>query len=164
MPAYTPIKSVDYLVVHCSATPASRDIGRKEIDVMHRQRGFMGIGYHYVIRRNGEVEKGRPDDRPGAHVEGFNHRSLGICMVGGVKADGKTAECNFEPAQYDALRALLTKLKAAHPKAEVVGHRDLSPDRNRDGVISQNEWLKECPTFDAPAWWAGHAVSHPARS
>lgn len=163
MPNYTPIKSVDYLVVHCSATPAAKDIGRREIDVMHRQRGFMGIGYHYVIRRNGVVEKGRPDDQPGAHVEGYNSRSLGICMVGGVKPDGKTAECNFEKAQYEALRTLLTTLKARHPDAEIVGHRDLSPDKNRDGIISPNEWLKECPTFDAPAWWAGHPVQHPAK-
>ncbi|RVU03575.1 lysozyme [Novosphingobium umbonatum] len=164
MPAFTPIKSVDYLVVHCSATPATRDIGRKELDIMHRQRGFMGIGYHYVIRRSGVVEKGRPDNQPGAHVEGFNSRSLGICMVGGTKPDGKTAECNFTPEQYAALRTLLGTLSEAHPKVEVVGHRDLSPDKNKDKVISPNEWLKECPTFDAPSWWAGYQVVHQAHA
>ena len=145
---------VRYLVVHCSATPAARDIGRAEIDLMHKQRGFRGIGYHYVIRRDGTVEKGRPDSEPGAHVSGFNSRSLGICMVGGVKPDGKTAETNFAPAQYDALERLLRRLQPVHPTARVLGHRDLSPDRNGDGKISRNEWLKECPTFDVEPWWS----------
>lgn len=147
-------EAVRYLVVHCSATPASRDIGRKEIDLMHRQRGFREIGYHYVIRRDGTVEKGRPDDEPGAHVQGYNSRSLGICLVGGVKADGKTAEQNFTPAQYDALEQTLRRLDKTHPWARVLGHRDLSPDLNRDGKISRNEYMKECPTFDVEPWWS----------
>ncbi len=145
---------VRFLVIHCSATPATRDIGAREIELMHRQRGFRTIGYHYVIRRDGRVEKGRPDDQPGAHVQGFNSRSLGICLVGGVKADGKTAEQNFTPAQYAALEALLRRLEPNYPTAKVLGHRDLSPDRNGDGRISRNEWLKECPTFDVIPWWA----------
>lgn len=160
---YIPIKHVAYLVVHCSATPASRDIGRKEIDVMHRQRGFVMIGYHYVIRRNGVIEKGRPDDQPGAHVENLNSKSLGICLVGGVKPDGKTGEDNFTPEQKTALRELLTKLHGSHADAMILGHRDLSPDRNGDHKISSNEWLKECPCFDVGAWWTGHPVEHPAQ-
>lgn len=146
--------AVRYLVVHCSATPANRDIGRAEIDLMHKQRGFVGIGYHYVIRRDGRVEKGRPDNQAGAHVQGYNSRSLGICMVGGVKPDGKTAETNFTPAQYDALEALLRRLRPTYPTARILGHRDLSPDRNGDGRITRNEWLKECPTFDVEPWVA----------
>jgi N-acetyl-anhydromuramyl-L-alanine amidase AmpD len=152
-----PLTRVDYLVVHCSATSAARDIGAKELRAMHLQRGFRDIGYHYVVRRDGTIEKGRPDTEPGAHVEGFNNRSLGICLVGGTKADGKTAECNFEPAQYAALASLLRKLESQHPNAKVLGHRDLSPDRNHDGKISPNEWLKECPTFDVIPWWAAHS-------
>ncbi|WP_343698871.1 N-acetylmuramoyl-L-alanine amidase [Caulobacter sp.] len=152
-----PIKQVDFLVVHCSATPASRDIGRAEIDVMHRQRGFRMIGYHYVIRRDGRVEKGRPETEPGAHVEGYNSRSLGICLVGGVKTDGKTPEDNFTPEQFAALRHMLANLKHAYPKAEILGHRDLSPDKNRDGKITPNEWLKSCPCFDVRAWLSSAA-------
>lgn len=145
---------VRFLVVHCSATPATRDIGAREIELMHRQRGFRTIGYHYVIRRDGAIEKGRPDDQPGAHVQGFNSRSLGICLVGGVKPDGKTAEQNFTTDQYAALEHLLRDLERRYPTAKVLGHRDLSPDRNGDGRVSRNEWLKECPTFDVIPWWA----------
>jgi len=159
-----PIKHVDFLVVHCSATPAARDIGAREIDQMHRQRGFRCIGYHYVIRRDGTVEKGRPDNEPGAHVEGFNSRSLGICLIGGVKVDGKTGENNFTPEQFKALKHLLDSLKFAYPAATILGHRDLSPDKNRDGKVSPNEWLKECPCFDVGEWLTGHPAAHPAHT
>lgn len=132
--------NIKWLVVHCSATPASRDIGAKEIDVMHRQRGFLKIGYHYVIRRDGTVEKGRQDSEVGAHVAGYNTGSIGICLIGGVKEDGKTSECNFTLAQYESLKKLLTDLKKAHSEAVIQGHRDFPNVR------------KDCPCFDVKAW------------
>ena len=129
------MNAIRYLVVHCSATPASRDIGVSEIRAMHKRQGWRDVGYHYVIRRNGTVEKGRPDTQPGAHVQGHNSHSLGICMVGGVNPD-MTAACNFTVEQFRALRALLKKLHTQHPDAVICGHRDLSPDRNGDGRVS----------------------------
>lgn len=155
-----PIKEVKYLVVHCSATPASRDIGAAEIRTMHRRQGWRDIGYHYVIRRDGRVEKGRPDNEPGAHVQGYNSVSLGICMVGGVKPD-MTAECNFTEAQFASLTKLLAELHTAHPNARVCGHRDLSPDRNGDGKVTPGEWVKACPTFDAGHFFASHGEVRP---
>ena len=149
------IKTVRYIVVHCSATPATRDIGVSEIRAMHKQRGFNDVGYHYVIRRDGRVEKGRADTVMGAHVSGFNAESLGICMVGGINGKG-WSEQNFTPDQFTALRTLLDQLKATHAAAEILGHRDLSPDKNRDGKISRNEWLKDCPCFDVRHWLAGN--------
>jgi N-acetylmuramoyl-L-alanine amidase len=147
------MKPVKLLVVHCSATPASRDIGVAEIRAMHKAKGWRDIGYHYVIRRDGKVEKGRADNIMGAHVTGHNDGSLGICMVGGVKPD-LTAEINFTPAQFAALRELLTKLQGKFPGSRICGHRDLSPDRNGDGVITPGEWVKECPTFNVDLWWS----------
>ncbi len=149
------IKAVRYLVVHCAATPPSRDIGVAEIRAMHKQRGFNDVGYHYVIRRDGRIEKGRADTAMGAHASGFNSVSLGICMVGGINAKG-WSEQNFTTAQFDALRDLLKTLKARHAGAEILGHRDLSPDKNRDGKVSRNEWLKDCPCFDVRDWLAGN--------
>lgn len=146
------MKAIRYLVVHCAATPPSRDIGVAEIRVMHKQRGFNDVGYHYVIRRDGRVEKGRADNVAGAHVQGFNSVSLGVCLVGGVDAKGKP-ENNYTPAQFAALQSLMTKLQGQHPTAEILGHRDLSPDKNGDGKISSNEWLKACPCFDVRPWW-----------
>ncbi len=142
-------KKTDLIVVHCSATRPSQDIGAKELDKMHRARGFFAIGYHWVIRRDGTIEKGRPADTVGAHVEGYNARSIGICMVGGVKeTDVSKAEDNFTDAQFETLSIILGQLHNTYPDARICGHRDLSPDLNKDGVIQPREWLKQCPAFD----------------
>jgi N-acetyl-anhydromuramyl-L-alanine amidase AmpD len=148
------MRPIRKLVVHCAATPPSADIGRKEIDRWHRQRGFLCIGYHYVIRRDGRVEEGRPEEQAGAHVEGHNRDSIGICMVGGLAEDGKTPEDNFTPAQYVSLEAVLRGLRGRYAQADILGHRDLSPDRNGDGRVTKNEWLKACPSFDVRTWAA----------
>lgn len=149
-----PLKDVRLLVVHCSATRPTQDIGAKEIDAWHRQAGWLKIGYHFVIRRDGTVEKGRELNEVGSHVRGHNSNSIGICLVGGVDAQLKP-EDNYTPAQKEQLLDLLRQLTLMFPHAEIVGHRDLSPDRNKDGRVTPEEWLKACPSFDVRAWWAG---------
>lgn len=148
------IVKVNYLVVHCAATPPTMDIGVKEINAMHLKRGFSCVGYHYVIRRDGTIEKGRPDNCTGAHVQGFNSTSLGVCMVGGITSTG-ASENNFTEAQFISLKFLLIDLKMSYPSADILGHRDLSPDKNKDGKITSNEWLKDCPCFDVRTWAKG---------
>jgi len=145
--------ATDLLVVHCSATRPTQDIGVRDITQWHIQRGFDTVGYHYVIRRNGEVERGRPENAVGAHVRGQNVNSIGICLAGGVDNAGKPAN-NFTAAQFVALHQLLDELRKRYPEARVLGHRDLSPDRNGDGVISPNEFIKACPSFDVATWLA----------
>lgn len=145
--------ATDLLVVHCSATRPTQDIGVRDITQWHIQRGFDTVGYHYVIRRNGEVERGRPENAVGAHVRGHNVNSIGICLAGGVDNAGKPAN-NFTAAQFVALHQLLDELRKRYPEARVLGHRDLSPDRNGDGVISPNEFIKACPSFDVATWLA----------
>lgn len=148
---YKPV-NWEMLVIHCSATPASKDIGVDWIDYEHRKRGFTAVGYHYVIRRDGTVEKGRPDNIPGAHASGFNLRGLGICMVGGLDAKLKPQD-NFTPEQYASLKRLVLALLVKFPHiTKVVGHRDLSPDLNHDGIISSTEWMKVCPCFEVKDW------------
>lgn len=151
--------AIKYIVIHCSATKATQKVDAAVIHAMHIARKFAGIGYHYVISRDGTVQKGRPDNFAGAHVNGHNSHSLGICMVGGIDANGK-AENNYTDAQFFALRLLLLDLSVTYPKLNitspnarvVLGHRDLSPDKNGDGIISKNEWLKDCPCFDVRTW------------
>lgn len=133
--------AVKYLVVHCSATPPSADIGATEIDRWHREKGWRCIGYHYVIRRDGALELGRPLHMAGAHVEGYNDQSIGVCLVGGVSRKG-AAECNFTDAQFRRLRALLTQvLVPKFPGAVIQGHRDFP------------KVAKACPSFDVRTWW-----------
>lgn len=131
-----PIISVDYLIIHCAATPADMDIGIEEIRRWHMQRGFKDVGYHYVIRRDGTTETGRTETTPGAHTAGFNLYSLGICLVGGLKKGTTKGEDNFTEAQWKALAVLLKDLRARYPDAEVCGHRDMP------------KVYKACPSFD----------------
>ncbi len=134
-------KETKYIAVHCAATPAGMDIGVKEIDRWHRQKGFLKIGYQFVIRRSGQLEIGRDEDEIGAHVQGYNAVSIGVCLVGGVDADDVSkAENNFTEEQFSTLRTLLERLQIQYPDAEVLGHRDF-PDV-----------AKACPSFDVRAW------------
>lgn len=143
-----------WIVVHCSATPPSSDIGADEIRQWHiKGNGWQDIGYHAVIRRSGQIEFGRHFDAFGAHVLGQNTQSVGVCLVGGVSATDKKPEFNFTEAQMTTLEYLLEVMIRAYPGAEVLGHRDLSPDLNGDGIVQKREWVKDCPSFDVREWW-----------
>lgn len=149
------MNKIDAIVVHCSATKAGQDIGKKEITQMHLQRGFTTIGYNFVIRLDGTVEVGRSLTIDGAHCNSkgfsgvsYNKHSIGICYVGGLDAAGKAADTRT-PAQKMALRKLIAKLVKEYDIKEVLGHRDTSPDLDGDGVVEKHEWIKMCPCFDA---------------
>lgn len=146
-------EGTDLLVVHCSATAPTLDIGVADIDRWHRQRGFDAVGYHYVVCRDGRLQQGRRESETGAHVKGYNSRSIGICLAGGVDAANRPQN-NFTALQFDTLARLLSALQARYPQARLLGHRDLSPDRNGDGQITPDEFIKACPCFDVNAWWA----------
>lgn len=136
-------KLTTMIVVHSSATPPAMDIGAAEIDVWHRRIGFVKVGYHFVIRRSGLVETGRAVDEIGAHARPRNYDSVGICMVGGLSANGKDPEANFTPEQFAALEEKIIDLQALYPNASIVGHRDVpgSP-------------ATACPSFDVAQWWS----------
>lgn len=142
------MRDIQYLVVHCSATKANLDFDAADIDAWHKQRGWSGIGYHYVIKLDGTIETGRPIHTIGAHVYGYNRNSIGICYIGGLDLQGKSKDTRT-PAQKGALENLLMALKTDYPQAEIKGHRDFSPDLNGDGIIQSFEFLKDCPCFDA---------------
>ena len=146
-------RRTDYIVIHCSATKPGTDIGADEISQWHEDRGFDEIGYHAVIRRDGQVEFGRQFDEVGAHVMGQNYRSVGVCLVGGVN-NNYEPENNFTEEQFESLGKVVDLLLLAYPGAVVVGHRDLSPDLDGDGVIEEHEWIKDCPSFDVGEWEA----------
>ena len=123
-------------MIHCSAVRPDQTSSAAQIDTWHRQRGFhLGIGYHYVIRRDGEIEAGRPEYLVGAHCKDHNAHSIGVCYEGGLNARGQPADTRTE-AQKKTLLSLLRALKVDYPDALIVGHHDLNP-------------LKACPCFDA---------------
>lgn len=147
------MRQINGIVIHCSATPEGRVVTAADIDKMHReQRGFRCIGYHRFIRLDGTVERGRPDDQIGAHVEGHNADTLGICYAGGLDKNGKAKDTRTQ-SQKVALRGEVVRYRNLyHGIKWVKGHRDLSPDKNHDGKIEKQEWLKECPCFDVEEW------------
>lgn len=130
-------RPVTELIVHCSATPAGRDVGAADIRRWHKEeRGFADIGYHFVMRLDGTVECGRRLSVAGAHCRGHNSRSVGVCYLGGIGSDGRPADTRT-PAQRQALVDLLTALRRRFPASSIHGHRDFAP--------------KACPSFDATA-------------
>lgn len=139
-----------YIVVHCSATEAGHDVGRAEIDGWHKARGWSGIGYHGVIRLDGAFEWGRDLHAVGAHTKGHNKSSIGLCLIGGLR-DGAPYP-TFNASQLKTLKKALDFFWTAWPGVTVLGHRDLSPDVNGDGIIDRTDWLKECPCFDVRHW------------
>lgn len=150
-------KATTLFVVHVTATPPDRDIGVAEVRKMHMAQGWSDIGYNGLLRRDGRREIGRGLEAVGAHVAGYNSTALGIALVGGVDEKGKPQH-NATPAQMTALADWLRELGKAYPEARVCGHRDLSPDRDGDGVIEAAEHIKACPCFDAIPWAKGQGL------
>ena len=123
------------IIVHCTATPEGRISTVEQIRYWHKQNGWKDIGYHYVVYLDGSVHDGRNVNISGAHCEGHNSHSIGVCYVGGCKLDGKTPKDTRTDAQKKSLLSLLKKLKSMYPQAKIYGHRDFS--------------RKDCPSFDA---------------
>jgi len=146
-------RAITSIAIHCSATIEGRDHRAAEIRKWHLAQGWRDIGYHFVVDLDGTIEIGRPLQQAGSHVLGHNANSIGIVYVGGLAKDAKGKDTRT-PAQKAALLELLRVLKARWPRATVQGHRDYSPDRNGNGVIEPNEWLKLCPCFDAKTEYA----------
>jgi hypothetical protein len=136
------MREIKKIIVHCSATPESMDVGSEEIRRWHKERGWSDIGYHDVIRRNGTLEKGRDISIAGAHAKGHNFSSIGVCLIGGVDGNGK-GEDNFAIIQKQNLRVYLDFMLLRFPDAEILGHRDI------EGV------KKECPCFNVREWYNG---------
>lgn len=124
---------INKIIVHCSDSPFGRDDSATDIDSWHKQKGWRCIGYHYVIRLDGRIEKGRPEFVAGAHCYGQNQHSIGVCYIGGKDAKGNHADTRTK-AQKESMNILLYGLVHKY-KCPVYGHRDFS--------------TKPCPCFDA---------------
>lgn len=134
-------RTINEIIVHCTATPEGKDYTIADITNWHKQRGFTTIGYHYVIYRDGSVHKGRDINVSGAHCTGHNAHSIGVCYVGGLenKPGVPTAKQKDKdtrtPAQKASLLKLLKELRTLYPMAKIRSHKDFAN--------------KACPSFDA---------------
>lgn len=128
------MRRIDKIIIHCSATKEGNNVNASTIDQWHRDRGWRGIGYHYVVMLDGTIEYGRSIYETGAHVKNHNQGSIGVCYIGGLNNNMK-AEDTRTSEQKESLLLLLKTLKKMHPDATIHGHNELS--------------AKSCPCFDA---------------
>ncbi len=128
------MRSINKIIIHCTATREGDDISVSTIRKWHLARGWSDIGYHYVIDLKGNINAGRPIELMGAHTKGFNKGSIAIAYVGGVESDGKTPKDTRTNAQKDAIVRLIKKLKGCYPDVTIHGHNEFSN--------------KACPSFN----------------
>lgn len=164
-------RAVNLIVIHCSASPDGKTLWEGDaragtlrtpaqvIDRWHAARDFhrsdawrkvlnpqlAAIGYHWIVDLDGAISSGRHLDEAGAHCVGHNARSIGICVIGTQR---------FTVHQWGALAAIVASMRLKYPGASVCGHRDLSPDKDGDGLVEPWEWLKTCPGFSVATWIA----------
>jgi N-acetyl-anhydromuramyl-L-alanine amidase AmpD len=142
-------RKITEIIIHCSATPDGKDYTVDDIRRWHKQRGYSDVGYHYIVYRNGILAQGRDVNIIGAHASGHNAHSIGICYIGGMNAENTQPEDTRTLRQKARLLSLLVDLRKLYPNARIIGHRDLSEDKNGNGIIEPSEWMKACPSFDA---------------
>lgn len=140
------MRTILRIFVHCTAS--SQRATPEDLMAEFRKKGWKRPGYHYVVDAQGHTHHLLPDDYVANGVYGYNAKSLHVAYIGGIDAHGRPVD-NRTPEQRHALSALLSSLHRLHPKAVILGHRDISPDRNHNGIVDPWERIKECPCFDA---------------
>ena len=128
------MRKINKIIVHCSATKEGNNISAATIDQWHKDRGWRGIGYHYVVALDGTIEYGRSIYDTGAHVRNHNKGSIGICYIGGLGPSMEPKDTRTQE-QKESLLLLLKTLKKMHPAATIHGHNEFA--------------AKACPCFDA---------------
>lgn len=128
------MRTINEIIVHCSATKEGEDFGVEDIRRWHVDgNGWKDVGYHFVVRLDGQVELGRPLEQIGAHVKGRNEHSIGICYVGGLDGEGQPCDTRTNE-QDESLEILIALLSRVFPGVKLYGHNDFSS--------------KACPCFD----------------
>lgn len=131
------MRKINTIVIHCSATPEAMTYPLESLRADHKKRGFVDVGYHYYIRKDGTVQEGRPLNQIGAHAKGYNTGSIGICYEGGLDANRKPKDTRTEAQKKSMLVLLKATLKLYPSITRICGHRDLP------------KVAKDCPCFDA---------------
>lgn len=144
----TPVTTI---FIHCSATqpdwmdgqPLSAKVA--EITRWHKKRGWIAIGYHWIIDRNGEITKGRDEGMQGAHVSGHNIGSIGICLIGGHgSSENDRFGENYTSEQEHALLNLIEDIKTRANITQIRGHNEVA--------------AKACPGFNVKRWLHGKSA------
>ena len=140
------MRTIKYIAVHCTASHQSQTIeGLKQ---EFKRKGWVNPGYHYVVSPDGKITQLLEEEKVSNGVRGYNSETINVAYIGGIDTNSKPID-NRTDAQKASLRSLLKMLHKKYPTAVIQGHRDFSPDLNKDGKITSNEWMKACPCFNA---------------
>ena len=151
------MRAITRIFVHCTASWQNTTT-IESLKAEFKEKGWKNPGYHYVIFPNGNIIQMLDEAKVANGVKGYNSNSIHVAWVGGITS--VTAKFEKTPKNYIsfdnrtdaqklALFDLLTKLKLKYRNAQIMGHRDISPDLNHNGVVDAWERIKDCPCLDA---------------
>ena len=136
------MRDIKYIVCHCTATDQDAKV-EAILNYWRTKLGWKNPGYHFIIEKDGTIHNLQPIEKPSNGVRGYNANSIHVSYIGGKLQDNRTDK------QCDSIEAVVKVMKSMFPKAEILGHRDLSDDLDGDGIIQPDEWTKMCPRFNA---------------
>ena len=145
------MRNIKYIFVHCTASQQTATV--QQILKEFTQRGWRIPGYHYIVDPKGMLTQLVAEDRASNGVKGYNAESINVAYIGGIDSKKKDLD-NRTPEQKKTLLNILTRLKQKYPNAIIMGHRDISPDKNHNGIVDPWERIKECPCFNAKPEYA----------
>lgn len=140
------MRNIKYIAVHCTASSQHATI--KELLLEFKRKGWSKPGYHYIVDVSGKVFNTLSEDEVSNGVKGFNSNLINVAYIGGLDTKGKPVD-NRTEEQKKSLLLLLKALRKKYPNAIIQGHRDFSPDTNKNGIVDPWERIKACPCFDA---------------
>lgn len=140
------MRKIERIFVHCTAGSQRQTIN--DLLAEFKRKGWKKPGYHWVIGPNGERTSLLPENQVSNGVYGYNSTAVNVAYIGGVDKNLKGVD-NRTPEQKAELRKLLREIRTRYPEAKIMGHRDISPDKNGNGIVDPWERIKDCPCFDA---------------
>lgn len=145
------VRNIKNIFVHCTAGSQRQTLA--DLQAEFRRKRWKNPGYHYVVFPNGTIQQLVEENVVANGVYGYNQTAIHVAYVGGIDATGNAID-NRTPEQKEALRRVLRMLRHRYPAAQILGHRDISPDKNGNGKVDKWERIKECPCFDARTEYA----------
>lgn len=142
------MRKIKRIFVHCTAS-WQKTTTEASLRAEFKKNGWKNPGYHYVIMPNGSVINMLDESLVANGVKGYNATSVHVAWVGGIDKQHPNGIDNRTQEQKQTLIGILTVLRKRYPDAQIMGHRDISPDKNENGIVDPWERIKECPCFDA---------------
>ena len=142
------MRRINRIFVHCTASHQATTT-EASLRAEFKAKGWNAPGYHYVVKTDGNIIRMLEESQVANGVKGYNANSIHVAWIGGIDKQHPNGIDNRTPEQKVALFDLLPHLTLRYPDAMIMGHRDISPDLNHNGVVDPWERIKECPCFDA---------------